>query len=173
MRLLPLAVLLLVAAAPAKEKKPAAKPAAKRTASMSDVVKVSLQKGSDWTLDEMRAKNLGYVDAPATREYVLDAESAPTQHAVMVTLSADPKVARDVMVSSTTAEYSDGQPVAIDGYTFRTDLNGALLAGIRARGPLDSVTQEKLDTSLPETKKRFEAILATVRGHQAVREAKR
>lgn len=173
MRFLPLFTLLLVAASPAKEKKKPAAKVAKKAVSLEDVVKVSLKKGNDWALDEMRAKNLGYENPPATKEYVLDAESAPTQHAVMVTLGEDSKTARDVMLSSTTAEYSGGQPVAIDGYTFRADLNGQLVSGIRARGPLDSVMQEKLDPSTPETKKRFDAILATVRGHQAVREAKK
>jgi hypothetical protein len=133
-------------------------------------VKSSLAKGSDWTLDEMRAKNLGYAAQPATKEYVLDGESATTQHAVMVTLGADARTANDVMVSSTSVvEFNEGQPAAIDGYTFRADLNGKLISAIRARGKLDSVMQEKLDASAADVKKRFSAVLAAVRAHPALR----
>jgi hypothetical protein len=165
MRFIPLAALLLVAAAPAEKKLKAPKPV-----SMTEVVKASLAKGSDWTLDEMRAKNLGYAAPPATKEYVLDGESAPTQHAIMVTLGNDTKSAVDVMVSSTSVvEFAGAQPAAIDGYTFRSDLDGKLISAIRARGKVESVMQEKLDVTASDTKKRFAAVLATVRAHPVLR----
>lgn len=169
MRYLPLAALLLVAAAPAGKKAKPAKPV-----SIAEVVKVSLAKGADWTVDEMRAKNLGYEVPPATKEFVLDDDAASTQHAVMVTLGADAKTARDIMVSSTSVvEFAAGQPAAIDGYTFRADLDGKLVSGIRARGKLDSVMQEKLAVSSPDTKKRFSAVLAAVRSHPVMRQGKK
>lgn len=165
MRYLPLAALLLVAAAPAAKKPKAPKPA-----TMTEVVKASLANGTDWTLDEMRAKNLGYPTPPATKEYVLDGDAAATQHAVMVTLGGDARTAKDVMVSSTSVvEFTGGQPAAIDGYTFRADLSGKLISAIRARGKVDSVMQEKLDVSSADTKKRFEAVLRAVRAHPTLR----
>lgn len=172
MTLLPFAVLLLVAAAPVKEKKPALKAA--RMISVAQVMSETAARGNDWTLDESRATTLGMDANTNGKKLILDGNTDTTQHAVIVILDSEGKITPELLVSSTTAvAFTDGQPSAIDGYTFRADKSGKLISGLRAHGKVEEIEHVKLEPSSVDTTKRFEAIMKTVRNHAGLRGTKK
>lgn len=172
MRFIPVLALLLVAAAPAKKKKPIR--VTSKPIPIAQVMSETVHRGTDWYLDEHRASILGMSPNARGKKLILDGRTSVTQHAVIVTLAESGKAEREFLISSTTAvEFTDGQPSAIDGYTFRVDDSGRFIAGLRAHGKVDEIEQVKLDPRTSEAKKLFEAVLKTVQNHSTLRSSKK
>lgn len=144
-----------------------------RSASLKTLVAATIARGTAWTVDDARSKNLGYESPPLAREFVLDDESSTTQLASMVTFNSDGKTLLDILISSTTAtEFTGDQPTAIDGYTFRSDLSGRLISGIRAHGKVGAVVHDKLDPTETDTMTLFNKLLKSARTHPTLTKKK-
>lgn len=150
------ALCVLALAAPAAAAKAATRPAA----SLSAIVETTLRKGKDWTLTNPRAAHLGYSSPSPARKFVAGKIADGAELSSIVTLAADAKSPRDLIFSITRADYADTRPVAVDGYSFRADLTGALVGAARSRGRLPDVVIEKLDPAEPAIKAEFDRTIA-------------
>lgn len=169
MRFLPLAALLLIAAAPAKQsttKSPPKRNSAAHThkkapptfGSMKKLVEIALKKGEDATLPDPRATKFGLPGPQPTRDYIVGDLSKDTQLSGDVILGGEGKEPSGVVLSSTTVtEWSGEDPVAIEGWLFRADLDGNLIAAMHTHGKVGDVIQDVEELS-PSTKSRFEAL---------------
>lgn len=162
------AVGISLVSAPIWAAKPAAKKPTKRSQpksiTLKSLVNMTVKKGTDWVLDDPRAGNLGYSQPPKVKEYLINEASTDAQFSSFVTLGDDGKTPGDIMISSTTVtEFQNGQPAAIDGYTFRFDLTGKPVAVVRAYGKVGDIVQERLDISDPKIKTHSEAALKAAR----------
>lgn len=145
MRYFPLAALLLVAAAPA-EKKPA---------TMKTLIDATMKSGESSTLEDPMASKLGYAMPMPIRDFQVADTSKDTQLASLVVLK-DGKPDSLIISSTTVTEWAGEQPVAIDGYSLRSDLSGKFKSGIRAQGKVGAVVQRKFSGGAA---KRFHAAL--------------
>jgi hypothetical protein len=133
MRFIPLAALLLVAAAPA-EKKPAA--------TVASLIETTMKRGEALMLEDSMASKLGYAAPMPIRDLQVADTSKDTQLASVVVLK-DGKPDSLIISSTTVTEWAGEQPVAIDGYSLRSDLTGRFKSAIRAQGKVGAVVQSK------------------------------
>lgn len=148
MRFLPLAALLLVAAAPAGKK---ATPAV----TVKTLVDATMKGGEPSTLENPMASELGYATPMPIRDLQVADLSKDTQLASVVVLK-DGKPDSLIISSTTVTEWAGEQPVSIDGYSLRSDLSGKFKSAVRAQGKVGAVVQTAFTGSAA---KKFHAAL--------------
>lgn len=140
----------------------------RRPATVRSLVSTTLSKGAADMLPDPRASNLGYSGPQRVRRLIVEKTSS-TQLTSILVVDSDKGTPRGLIFSSTTVtEFVEGQPAAIDGYSYRADLNGKLVAGIRAHGKVDDVLHDKLDPKSKAVRARFAGVVKAFLSHNTL-----
>lgn len=140
---------------PPKKSATAVKPAS-RPVTIDTVVTTTMKKGKDWVLLNPRAGNLDYTAEMKAKKLLVGNTADGAELSSIVILGDDGATPRDMIFSVTHGKYEGKALISIDGYSFRANLNGGLVSGIRARGPVSNVVQDRLDVSASAVKSEFD-----------------
>lgn len=144
----------------------AKKKAVAKTVSIQDIIARTMNQGKDWTLQDPRASNLGYAGAQPAKKLVVGTISDGSELSSIIVLDND-KAPTGIIFSTTKADIVDNKPVAIDGYSYRTDLTGKLVSAIWAHGKVEDVVQDKVNIKSPAEAAKFNKTVSSFLTHTA------